>query len=65
MAKSSSGRDVALALLRAVGIDSRLVVDVQLTTKLGELTSVTIVRALDAEDVARLAKELEAIGVQP
>jgi hypothetical protein len=61
MGPIATGNEVALAMLKAVGVDSRGVLKVQLNTERGEVASLTIVRALDAEDMARLSKQLEAL----
>lgn len=54
-----TGESLALAALKALRIDSRMVLDVSLSMKANEIASVTVVRAIDSDDQERLTSVLE------
>lgn len=58
-----TGNVLALDMLKALGIDSRNVVDMSINLRADEIASVTITRALDCEEFGKLVSMLERYAV--
>lgn len=54
-----TSESVGVAILKALGIEAKMVMGVSLNLQPGEIATVTIERALDSEQVGQLVKHLE------
>jgi hypothetical protein len=59
MAVIQTGNDLGNAVLKALGIDSKMVAEVSISMKPNETASITIVRLVDQHEADGLAKVLE------
>jgi hypothetical protein len=64
MGKIETGNSLGDALLKAMGIDSKMVLEMSLCIKPGELATVTIVRAIIESEAAEMLKALEQYTVE-
>jgi hypothetical protein len=62
MATVKIGNEMASAFLKATGIPEKYILGVQLHMGRDEIAHISVTRALNAEDLARLAKELECLA---